>query len=152
VSSFVGLGQIDNLAANMERCEQSVKEIDQQKWELQFASPNDPTIHEMQKIIDACQGMNAKNIKEVKGRLAASGVITALGGIAGIAGGFTSMSAVSKEKDSNNKEDTSTLNNASNILSVGATAAGLVGTILSGVTLFGLIKNDETAARCKAAF
>ncbi|MDR1027192.1 MAG: hypothetical protein LBL46_02135, partial [Rickettsiales bacterium] len=98
VSSFIGIGGIDKLAADMEACTAAVREIDRQKTELQFAAPDDAMIPVMQKIVDGCKGLNPQNITDVKNKLAAAGIITAIGGAAGIAGGIASAIAVGNEK------------------------------------------------------
>ena len=152
ITSFAGVGTLDKLIEDMNACDSYVREIESQKNELTFAAPNDSTITQMNKIVESCKGMSSKNIADVKSKLKAAGIISAIGAAAGIAGGITSAIAVSKEKDPNNKENTKGFNTAANITSGVAAASGLGGAILSGVTLSGLNKNGDIAAKCKAAF
>jgi len=152
VTSFAGTATLDKLIEDMNACDSYVREIESQKTELAFAAPDDATISQMNKIIESCKGMSSKNIADIKSKLKAAGIISAIGAAAGIAGGITSAMAVSKEKDPNNKEDTKGLNMVANITSGAAAAGNLGGAILSGVTRSGLIKNGDIADKCKAAF
>jgi hypothetical protein len=152
ITSFAGIGTLDKLIEDMNACDSYVREIEKQKDELTFAAPNDATLSQMNKLVESCKGMSSKNIADVKSKLKAAGIISAIGAAAGIAGGITSAIAVGKETDPNNKENTKIFNTTANITSGVAAAGGLGGAILSGVTLSGLNKNGDIAAKCKAAF
>ena len=154
-TSFTGANLLDTLIKDIDACNSSVAEIEKQTTELRLESPDDPAIAQMNKITEACKGLNSKNIAEVKKAMFASGVVSAVGAAAGITGGITSAIAVSKEKNGASATadgGTKGLNMAANISSGVAAVGNLGGAILSGVVLGGLITNGETAAKCKEVF
>lgn len=145
VTSFAGTKQFDNLILEMNGCDTYVSEIEQQKNELLFAGINDVITVQMDNIVNSCKGFNSKNIAEVRGRLGAAGIVSALGAVGGVVGGIAS--AYANEKEAGNNSNTVAT------VSAGVAAAGnLGGAILSGMTLAGLIKNGEIAAKCADAF
>jgi hypothetical protein len=156
-TSFGGLKTLDDLIANMNACDSYVQEINRQKMELTFAAPDDPTIARMDAIIKNCDGMSSKNIASVKSKLKISGIFSAVGAAAGVAGSITSAVAVSKEKGgasatASGKNGTKCLNMAANISSGVATVGNLGGAILSGTVLAGLNKNSGIAEACAGSF
>jgi hypothetical protein len=157
-TSFAGLKTLDGLIVDMNACDSYVREIDRQAAELRFAAPDDPSLAKMNAIADSCKGMSSKNIADVKGKMKAAGIISTIGAVAGVAGGITSAVAASKEKKgasgagAEGKDSAKGLNMASNISSGIAAAGNLGGAILSGVTLAGLNKNSDIAAKCADAF
>jgi len=150
ISSFVGVATLDTLVKDMNACDSYVREIKGQRAELEAEAPKDPLLAQMDDIIANCSGLNSRNIADVKGKMIATGVISATGAATGIAGGITSAVAGSKEKGGST--DTKGLNIGSSILTGTTTAAGLTSTILSGVVLSDLHKNGDVAARCASAF
>ncbi|MDR1071638.1 MAG: hypothetical protein LBL21_03280 [Rickettsiales bacterium] len=158
-SSFIGLRQLDELADNMDKCNKAVKEIDNLRLRAQIEIPDESaTIADMARITNGCGRLDSGNIRSIKGQLTASGVIMAVGGVLGVAGGATSAvaggkekagaSAVAAGKDGGTKE----LNTASNVLAGASAATALAGTIISGVTLAGLMKNGDIAKKCEEVF
>ncbi|MDR1027472.1 MAG: hypothetical protein LBL46_03595 [Rickettsiales bacterium] len=153
ITSFMGAGKFDELISDINACGAHIVEMERRKTELSFAAPDDPALPGMEKIIAGCKGMSGKNIADVKGRMTAAGILSAVGGAAGIAGAITSAVAVSKEKrGADAMTDTKGLNMAANISSGVAAAGNLGGTILSGVVLAGLNRNGDIAKNCAELF
>ncbi|MDR1027650.1 MAG: hypothetical protein LBL46_04510 [Rickettsiales bacterium] len=149
-SVFIGLGQFDEAIKGIELCNSAVAEIEKQATELSFAKPTDSAIGQMKDIVSACKGLDKKNIEDIKGKLTASGVISAVGAVTGITGGVLSMQ--SNKNTAAGPVESDKAGTASNILAVATTAASLGSTIFSGVSLAGLNKNGEVAEKCKGAF
>ncbi|MDR3208610.1 MAG: hypothetical protein LBT45_02055 [Rickettsiales bacterium] len=159
-TSFIGVGQFDDVIKNMNSCTSAVQEIDRIRTELQFADSTNAAISEMTKIVDSCSGMKSNNISNIKGKLMATGVISSVGGVLGIVGGITSLIAGNREEQepgalgglSVKDGGTSELNTASNYLAAGASAASLASMIFGAVAVDGLVKNGAIVDKCKGAF
>ena len=96
--AFIGMKQLDDLANDMDACQDAVAAVEREMTELRFSEPENPNIAPMQRIVDSCKGMYSKNIRDIKSKLSAAGIVSSIGGALGIAGGITSAIAVSKEK------------------------------------------------------
>ncbi|MDR3208573.1 MAG: hypothetical protein LBT45_01860 [Rickettsiales bacterium] len=157
-SSFGGLKTLDALIVDMNACDSYVREIEKQAMELRFAAPDEPSLAKMSAIVKNCKGMSSKNIADIKSKIKAAGVISAVGAAAGVAGGITSAIATSNERQGASaagaagKDSTKGLNMAANISSGIAAAGGLGGAIISGAALSGLINNAELADKCAGMF
>jgi hypothetical protein len=157
-TSFVGAGALDKLVKDMNACDSYVREIKSQRAELEFVAASDPALEQMDRVIDGCSGLNSRNISDIKSKLTASGIVSAVGAATGIAGGVTSLMAGKREKNgalaaaSGKDGGTKELNMASNVLAVATTATSLGSAVIGGVTLADLMKNGEVAEKCKAAF
>jgi hypothetical protein len=154
-TSLGSLKTLDDLIVNMNACDSYVNEIEKQKLELSFAEPDNPTIAKMDTIVKNCKGMNSKNIADVKGKLKTAGILSAVGGVAGITGAIASGVAGAKEKQGASATadgGTGGLNMTANIASGVAAVGNLGGAILSGITLSGLNKNSDIAKSCSEAF
>ena len=139
-----GYDKLDDAIGHMDKCGSHVKEIDVQKMKLSFADPGNPILAEMDNIVKSCGGMNPKVFEDIKGKLKAAGIMQAVGGAAGVAGGVTSL-AIKQKYDDN--ADT-----AATVLS-GAAAVGTgIGAIIGAAALAGLIKNGDIAKTCADAF
>ncbi|MDR3126838.1 MAG: hypothetical protein LBT92_04375 [Rickettsiales bacterium] len=158
VTSFIGVDQLDKIAKDMDSCSAAVREIGFIRSELAAESPNDPDLTMMDEVVGACSGLNSKNIIDIKNKLTATGIVSAVGTATGIAGGITSAIAGSKEKQgasamkSEKEGGTKGLNLASNILAGVTTATSLGSTVISGITLADLNKNDDRAKDCAGKF
>jgi len=104
ISAKFGTDTLDKLIADMNACDSYVREIEKQKDELTFTAPDNPTLAQMNKIVNSCKGMNSKNIAEVKNNLKTAGIISAIGAAAGIVGGGASIVADKMEHPSAPKE------------------------------------------------
>ncbi|MDR3208717.1 MAG: hypothetical protein LBT45_02595 [Rickettsiales bacterium] len=153
-TSLGSLKTLDDLITYMNACDSYVNEIDKQLMELRFAEPDNPAIAKMNAVVNNCKGMSSKNIADIKGKLKVGGVISAVGGAAGILGGITSMMAKNgaSATGAEGKESTKGLNMAANISSGVASVGNLGGAIISGVALSGLMKNGDIAKKCAESF
>jgi hypothetical protein len=116
--------------------------------ELRFAAPDDAGLAQMKSIVDNCKGMSSNNIADVKGKMKAAGIISAVGAAAGVVGGVTSIVANKKDEEERGNK----MNMVSNISSGVATVGNLGGAILSGTVLAGLNKNGDIAKTCADSF
>ena len=147
-AAFGGLKTLDNLVVEMNACDSYVQEISKQAAELRIAAPDNPAIAAMDDITKNCKGMSSKNIATIKGNMLTAGIISAVGAAAGVVGGIASVDANKKDKEKRGNG----ANTVANVSSIAATAGNIGGVIFSGLTLSGLIKNGDIAAKCKAAF
>ena len=153
ISAFVGAGQFDALIKDMNACDSHVRDIRGQREELAAVAPADVALAQMDDIIDACAGLNSKNIADVKNKLVATGIISSISGAAGLVGGVTSAIAGAKEnKGAIGSRDTKGLNMASTVLAGVTTGTALTSTVISGVMLSDLMKNGKVAEACASAF
>ena len=171
-TSFIGLNEFDGLISDMDLCNVAIGEIEKEKTELAVATSEadeiDPLLATMEEVITNCEGLDSKNISDIKGKTIATGAIVSVSAATGIAGGVTSIMADNQRADQqstipdieNKKSDETTaksqkassgsnvMNTVSNILAVTTTAGSLAGAITSGMTLVNLEKNSKIAKDC----
>ena len=147
VSSFVGVSTFNSLIQDMNACDSYVREISSIRTELAAEDPSDSLLAQMDDIVTSCSGLNSRNISDVRGMMIANGVISTTGAVAGTAGG-----AVALATGAQGGKGTAGQNIAVTALTGTTAATGIASTILSGMTLSGLKKNGEIAARCATVF
>lgn len=145
-AAFGGLKTLDSLVVEMNACDSYVQEISKQAAELRIAAPDNSVIAVMDDITKSCKGMSSKNIAAIKGNMLAAGIISAVGAAAGVVGGIASVDA--NKKDEKNRGNGA--NTVANVSSIAAAAGNIGGVIFSGLTLSGLVKNGDIAAKCNA--
>ena len=100
-------------------------------------------------VLRSCQGFNAQNIDVIRNNLAIAGVVSVLGGAAGIYGGVRSMHAnqidPTTEVEAAVREHLQMHRNVAAIVSGGA---GLVSGLVTGVPLINMQRNARIARDC----
>jgi glycerol-3-phosphate dehydrogenase len=151
IASFVGVATLDGLIREMNACDSYVREIASLRTELAAEAPADRLLAQMDDIVTSCSGLNSRNITDVRGRMIATGVISATGAVTGTAGGIVSAVAGSSSGPQGNR-GTPGQNIATTVLTGATAATGVASTVLSGTVLSGLQRNADVAARCASAF
>ena len=150
VASFVGVSTLNRLVENMNACDSYVREIRGLREELAEEDPRNPALAEMDNIISSCTGLNSQNIIDIRGRMIATGAISATGAFTGITGGI--VSAVAGGQGGGGPGGTAGQNMAVTVLTGATAATGVATTALSGTILSALRRNADVVLRCSNAF
>lgn len=138
-----------NLAGQIDTCVVAVKQLNNA---MSAAKINGEDVSEAQSIYSACREYEFVDISPINKRGTGAMVASSIGAVAGGVGTITSGVANSDNTRNDNsetgKQKEKNLNDASNILAVGATAASATATVFNATQIAAIKKVASVAEKC----
>ncbi|MDR2413344.1 MAG: hypothetical protein LBD50_04015 [Rickettsiales bacterium] len=142
-----------NLDGMLSDCKKSLEDL--RRGAMQARIDRNPKYADAQKIVDGCKGYETLDISKINKRADIAKWSSIVGAGVGTAGTITSAVANTDKTRNDNTESgkskEANLNNAANILSIGATAASASATIFNAAQISAIKKAAGVSDKCQEA-